>query len=148
MHCERWQQKKRKKRIEERSEERESNSCGCQGVWRRKNTTSLCIPCRQAGHHKQITDQTYIKTTVYWPFPIIIRESFREKAIRYCSHFTSGIGRMCSCGTCAFLTLFFASVLFTTVVICYYDGANLQTFLRDLFDSLYEYTVEEFAEYE
>ncbi|KAH7637276.1 hypothetical protein DERF_009630 [Dermatophagoides farinae] len=38
----------------------------------------------------------------------------------------------CSCSTCTFLTLFISSVILTTVVICYYEGARMQTFLRDM----------------
>lgn len=44
----------------------------------------------------------------------------------------------CSCGTCAFLVLFFSSIVLTTVVICYYEGANLQNFLREIIDQINE----------
>ena len=54
----------------------------------------------------------------------------------------------CSCGTCAFLTLFFASVVLATVVICYYEGANIQNFLRDLFDSVNSNYYDEYPDYQ
>ena len=46
--------------------------------------------------------------------------------------YTNRTKMCCSCGTFFAILLFLSAVTFTTVLICYYEGAELQQFLREV----------------